>query len=172
MNTDDIITLFYNNVPLAYHICNKCFDKLPSLFVNNNKDDLEQQALLGLWSACEKYDCESTTKFSTYAGIAIERSILNYAEKHLRWRRGSDNPTIVSIHDETSGGLTIEDSIPMEEKIDVTWIFTDDRLNELQKKVCKLKYERYTDEEIGDILGFSKCYANKILKQVGKILND
>lgn len=164
--------LFKANINLAYFICNKCCRKLPAWYVKNYKDDLEQQALIGLWSACEKYDDTYNNEFSTYAATCVDRSIRNYAEKHLRQRRGDDNPVAISLNTPVTDDMKLEDVIESKTISDVSWIFTDDRLTDLQIKVCKLKYEGYTDQEIGDMFGFCRAYPNKILKQVGRILND
>ena len=164
--------LFEQNVKLAYHICNKCCNKLPEFYVIKNKQDLIQQALLGLWKACCKYDANKLNEFSTYAGVCIKRSVLNYAEQHFRWRRGDDQFKTVYLDDEIEDGITFADLIEAPEKNDISWIFTDDRLTSLEKHVCILKYEGYTDQEIADKLGYCRAYPNKILKQIGRKLKD
>ena len=173
---NDATNLFFNNEKLVYLVFNRCRNKLPADYFNMYYDDLLQEAKLGLWKACMTYDATKGYNFSTLACTCIERRILNYAEKDLRRRRKELNPQLVSLNDVLVNNEheTVEriETIEAPTKIDLSWIFDDKRLTEKELLVCKMKYERYTDEEISKVLNCSISYPSRILKKVGKKLND
>lgn len=71
--------LFDANRGLVFHIAGRV--KIPK----EEEDDMLQEGLLALWRAALGYDETTGSKFSTYAGVAIERAMVNYAERS--WHR-------------------------------------------------------------------------------------
>lgn len=66
--------LFKNNTNFAYWYLNKMFPALAP------DEDIQQEALLGLWMACTKYD-ENQRQFTTFASVCIRNQIFLYLRK-------------------------------------------------------------------------------------------
>lgn len=70
---------FESNIGLVGAVYNKLFSKYRWI-----KDDLMQEGSMALFIACQKYDKERNTNFSTFATACIKNSMLLYVKKELR----------------------------------------------------------------------------------------
>lgn len=96
--------LFEKNTLMAYKIANKYRTNY-----NRYYEDIKQEALLGLWRACQTYN--ESTKFSTYAYVCIKNTVNMYIR---RFRKHEDRN--ISIYTITVDNLSIEDSLGAEDE--------------------------------------------------------
>jgi RNA polymerase sigma factor (sigma-70 family) len=162
--------LFQKNRYLAVFVLEPIMVKLPSWFVGIHYDDLNQVALLGLWNASVKFDDSKGLAFSTFAVPIIRRKIARYIHSWSRHKNVSREIKLVSIEEPITEDLTIADTLEYTPPEDVSWIFTDTRLDERRKLVIKLKLEGYSLSEIGKKMGFSKQRADELFKSAAEIL--
>lgn len=150
--------LFLENKNLAYHVLHRNY---PSYGQN---EDMQQEALLGLWKACLTYS-SNKGQFSTYAG----QCVLNQIRGALR---GSvKHPETVSLnHPMGSAGATLEDLIEDhcpgtdEGLIDLKVFLAG--LPERELKLIQLSIAGFTQEEIGKRLGRSRAWCCSTLKRL------
>ncbi len=74
--------LFNKYVGFAYWIANKYVKSYPL-----EREDIQQQALLGLWIAAQRFDASKGFTFMTFANAVINNQILLYVRKlkrHIR----------------------------------------------------------------------------------------
>lgn len=162
--------LFEDNQGLVFYLYEKLYPNIPRPLRRNNRDDIIQEGLLGLWQAAERFDETRGTQFATYATPYISGYMKKYIADATGMRKRTEQPEIVSL-DVPSGDTTWLECIPAPETEDVTWILESDQLNEFQKTVVRMTYEGYTMREIGEALGTSKQWIHQSIKQIGKILS-
>ena len=73
--------LIIDNYKLVHHIINKRFYKLPI----SVREELKQEAFLGLVKCAERYDPNKNYKFTTYASYYINGYALNTIRKHKNY---------------------------------------------------------------------------------------
>ncbi len=114
--------------------------------------DLIQAGSIGLLKAIRNFDTLRGTKFGTYAYSCIRGEILRELKK---------NP------------LTVNCVIDQEckQQPDV-WEFMSDNMTEVERKVVMLRMEGYTYQEIGDILGYTRAWANSIMLNIIKQIKE
>lgn len=164
--------LFEKNTLMAYKIANKYRTNYQKEY-----EDIKQEALLGLWKACQGYD-ESRGCFSTYAYPCISNTINIYI-RTLKKRQNRD----ISLFEPTTDNLSIEDSLGAEdenielledrmvldgirEKIDIC--YRDDR----ERNVFNLFLNGLKQNEIGNIVGASQPVVSRIERRVSKRINN
>lgn len=74
--------LFRENVRLAYTIANRFRESTTGTLW---QDDLEQEALIGLWKACQNYDPARNDHFGRYAGQVVKNEIRMFLRRVYRW---------------------------------------------------------------------------------------
>lgn len=168
---DDANELFEKNIPLAIDVLADVIGKMPKDFVRIHHDDMKQEALIGLWKASSRFDGTRGTMFSTYAVPLIRGEIYNYIEKQIRGRRNY-NVTVISLETPVEDGLTIGDMLSYRIPEDVSWIFTDTRLDEREKQICKYLYEGYKQSEIARMMGYSYELISRLKKKIASILSE
>ena len=161
--------LFEDNQGLVFYLYEKLYPNIPRPLRRNNRDDIIQEGLLGLWQAAERFDESRGAAFSTYATHYIEGYMKRYIADETGIRR-KEQPDIVSL-DIPSGDTSWVECIPAPETEDVTWILESNQLNDFQKAVARMTYEGYTQREIEQALGKSRTTVGTTLKEIGKILN-
>lgn len=153
--------LFYKNLNLAYFILWKHYPTFAQ------DEDLEQEALLGLWQACLSYD-KQKSMFSTYASQCIRNSIW------LCLKKRSKHPDTVSLNSPVRGyeeeGLTLEDTIkdPIP-AIDDGYIDLKDflaSLSERDQKIVKLRMQGLTQKQIAQKLGMTRVNCSMRLTRI------
>ena len=153
--------LFYKNLNLAYFILWKHYPTFAQ------DEDLEQEAMLGLWQACLSYD-QQKSMFSTYASRCIHNRL------RLWLRERSKHLDTVSINSPIRGyeekGLTLEDTIedPVP-AIDEGYIDLKDflaSLSERDQKIVKLRMQGLTHEQIAQKLGMTRVNCSIRLTRI------
>ena len=163
--------LFINNQKLITFGMKRATANHSHWFKTYHYDDIRQHATIGLYKACKNYD-EQQGEFSTYAITCILREISNYVEQVTRYRRKDHATAMYSLEDKIDDKHTIADTLEYQAPEDVSWIWTDRRLTYEQQTICKLLYEGYTQEEIGNIIGCSRAMVNKKIMRIRKIFKE
>ena len=70
---------YESNTGLVVSVYNKRFAKYRWL-----KEDLIQEGNLALYLACQKYDVNKDTKFSTFATICIKNAMMMYLKREIK----------------------------------------------------------------------------------------
>jgi RNA polymerase sigma factor (sigma-70 family) len=156
--------LFEQNQKLTSYVLKPILANLPSWYKTMHYDDLNQVAKLGLWKAAKKYNPDGSASFSTFAIPCIRNEILMYL------RKNKVEYTEVSFETPVTDTLTIADVLEYTPPIDVSWIFTDRRLNDKQKLICKLIYQGYTQSEIAEKIGVCQVTICRYITKIGQIL--
>ena len=160
--------LFNQNKKLVYYVYKKFKRGLPQDFISQHGDDLIQEGLIGLWKASERFDKSKGCKFSTYAYALIKGHMLIYTESIRRARR-KEQPQILSL----DAGYSLYEVIPTKGQEDVDWLFEDNRLTSVERKIVKLLYDRYNQTEIARIFGVSQVTINRRIKRIrSKLIGD
>ncbi len=78
----------------AFYEIVKTYIKMVESIVNNydnefsayrlNRDDLRQEALIGLYEACKSYKIDMNTKFSTFAYTCIKRRVHRFYSRYVK----------------------------------------------------------------------------------------
>lgn len=158
--------LYHDNIRLAYYILNISYPTFAK------DEDMQQEALLGLWKACTTYNPDKA-QFSTYAGYCI----LNQLRLAMRgWEKQPDTVSLntpISDNEELTLGDTIEDpSSDIDEGYMALKLFIDG-LPERERQLVRLMMNGLSQKQAANKLGLSQwwaCYAlkrlrNKYLKQ-------
>jgi len=138
MNKDKIVVEY---LPLVRSIAAK-YNRL-----GVPQDDLEQEGMIGLLEAADKYDENQGAKFSTYATYWIKKRILAAVakEKKSTFNTSSLNEKISKSNEKNTGSLSHKNlSFP-------------ESMPEAEKLVIKLLFEnQLTLKEISEQLGISR----------------
>lgn len=162
MKTTDPLALFEENQKLAGYFLWKHYPAFAQ------DEDIQQEALLGLWKACITYD-PIKAEFSTWAGYAVRSQVLMYLRKDCR------RLSTVSIEATIEGteGLRLEDIV--EEPVPsicIGFICLKDFLRGLpeeQLQLVRMRYQGYTQDQISAQVGMSQAHCSRILK---RLLNE
>lgn len=150
--------LFHKNIKLAHHVLHRNY---PTFSQN---EDIQQEALLGLWRACLTYD-KNKGNFSTYAGQCILNQI-RYAMRSF-----AKQPETVSLsHPVGEDGATLEDFIEdpcpgTDEGLVDLKLFLEG-LTQRELKLIQLSAAGLTQEEIGKQLGRSRAWCCITLRRL------
>lgn len=164
--------LFNENQKLVTFVLKKYLCKLSDRFIRQYIEDLRQVALIGLWKACMRFDSSKGFTFSTYAVRIIQGELSIYVETITRSRRKGGTQKIISLETPTDDGLTVGDLLPAPEKEDITWILDDKRLTERQRTIARMKYEGYSQAEIGEKMGLRQTTISREIKRIADKLRD
>lgn len=100
--TDNMQLLYENNLPLIRQI-------IKPYMAYEDREDLLQQAYLGLWEAVQHYETSENVLFMTYAGYWIKQSARQYIEmcgsvvrvpNHMRQKINRYNKTVQKLEKE------------------------------------------------------------------------
>lgn len=152
--------LFNDNINLAYYIVRKI--NIPNML----DEDKFQISMIALWKACETYDPNRNSKFSSYASACIKNELLMTKRKRSVDTISLDTPL------KTEEDLYLKDAIAS--NVDVVSSVQDDimlvEINKLKEKylsrmeqqVIDLYYmQDKTQVEIGEILGISQAQISR-----------
>lgn len=161
MKRTELEELFNENKELAYFTLWKHYPTFAK------DEDLQQEALLGLWQACLSYD-KSKSQFSTYAVSCM----LNKIRVWIRDR--SKHPDTVSLSTPIKGyeeegmtlGDTIEDPVPSidEGLIDLKSFIGS--LQERDQRILKLKAQGLKQRQIAQELGMTRTNCAMRLSRI------
>lgn len=164
--------LFEKNTLMAYKIANRYRTNY-----NGYYEDIKQEALTGLWKACQSYD-DTRGCFSTYAYPCISNTINMYI-RTLRKHQDHD----ISINQPVTDELYLEDMLGAEDENieqlldsmildEIKENFDSCFRNERERKVYSLFLEGRRQQEIADELYLSQPVVSRIERRVtNKISN-
>lgn len=160
MNNQKINNQFNEHINLAYWIANK--------YVSNyqkEKEDLYQEALIGLWKATCSFNKNKKVKFTTYAGVVINNEILLYLRKLKKVALD------ISIYTQIDENLCILDTIEdyateMDEHLELEIIKQAiENLPDRKARVLKLWLSGYKQQEIAEKMKLSQS-------RIARLKND
>lgn len=172
-NMVDTDKLFNENQKLVTFVLKPIIHKTPKTFRRQHYEDMKQEALMGLYKACKNFDESKGYTFSTYAAKSIKGEVLSYIEKQCRSRRIIGNLPTISLDalvEGEEGDLSLAEVFGREDPESIVWIFTDKRLDDRQKTICKLLSEGYNQREIGEKLGISGSMVSRHVQKIKEIL--
>lgn len=161
MKTTEAERLFEDNQKLAMYFLWKHFPAF------GNDEDMQQEALLGLWKACITYD-PSKAEFSTWAGYAVRSQI------GTTLRRINKQLDAVSLEATIEGtdGLKLEDIVEeVVPSICVGYIDLKDFLKTLSGKeltIVQYRIQGFSQDQVSQIVGHSQPYCSRLLNRVYK----
>lgn len=153
--------LFQDNTRLAYWAISRYY---PALITD---DDIKQEALIGLWKACNGYD-ESKSAFATYAVKCIISQIAMALRKRTRWAKLNT----VSLEESLSGDgeLTLEDLVPDPNgSIEDSGIFFEEfirTLNDRDRTALWHRMKGLKQKEAAREMGITQSYYSRIMQDV------
>ncbi len=165
--------LFIDYTNLAYKIANKYVGVYP-----NEREDIYQVALMGLWKATEHFDENRGYAFSTFATRVITNEIFIYF-RHLK-----KNSNTKSIYTPIADNLCVEDVLKdendyieeVEECIDLIRVkeIVDKELEQktMNTKIIQLLMSGYTQGEVAKIIGVTQPHISRIKAKEEKRLQQ
>jgi len=159
MDKEKFIAIIKEHQALIYKVCcSYCQDA-------DSRNDLQQDILLQLWGALNKYD--GSTKMTTWVyRIALNTAISFYRKnkKHQEKKISLDDGVIISLP-------SIEADYQHKESIAILYQFIN-KLNDFDKALILLYLDDYKYEEIAEILGISKTNVATKISRIKQILKN
>ncbi|NLR91185.1 RNA polymerase sigma factor [Flammeovirga agarivorans] len=122
-----------------------------------DRKDLEQEIIIQLWNAFDKYNPEY--KYSTWMYRIALNVAISFYRKEKKWLANNDFSSVESIYNVVDEN---EDETELDNNIKLLQQFIND-LDELNKALMLLYLEEKSYVEIAEILGISKTnVATKI----------
>ncbi|MBD0401829.1 RNA polymerase sigma factor [Flammeovirga sp. EKP202] len=115
-----------------------------------DRKDLEQEIIIQLWNAFDKYNPEY--KYSTWIYRIALNVAISFYRKEKKWFTNNDFSSVESIYSVVDDK---EDETELDHNIKLLQKFIND-LDELNKALMLLYLEEKSYEEIAEILGISK----------------
>lgn len=158
MEQDKFITIIKEHQALIYKVCCSYCQEV------DDRSDLQQDILLQLWNALEKYD--GRVKISTWIyRIALNTAISFYRKNRKHKEKKSDiDENIISLPD-----LGIDNS--QKENISILYQIINN-LNHFDKALILLYLDDYKQEEIAEILGISKTNVATKISRIKQLLKN
>lgn len=158
------IALFEANVNFVGFFISKYFPQLIG------DEGIYQEALVGLWKACQAYD-ENKSKLLSFASTCIRNEIL----KELRRRAKTMQLEALHLEDLIS---TEEEELQLSEilpdptsQVEKSEVFVKDFFNQLaarDKQIVSLLIQGANRTEIAKLLGISRSYCSRCVTRIGK----
>jgi RNA polymerase sporulation-specific sigma factor len=175
--TEEQIALVENNINFVHHIAKRFKES------NAQKDDIISAGYFGLVKAARTFKVEKGTKFTTYAGICINNSILDLLDDNRKKQRkyaSLDDPIIndakgnhMTIADLYDDGERIEDEVfqrsEIEERKLIVGLYLINKSPRFAQ-IIKLRLQDKTHDAIAREIGISKSYISRILTKIEKEL--
>lgn len=164
MSSQEIEQMVLDNRKLVYYIVNQRFYDL------RHDDDVIQSGMIGLWRACLRFD-HTKGEFSTFACHCI----FNEISGELRSRKaGLEGEGVLSLDEpcgldkETGSPITrghmIADKRNDYSIADYDLSCVEKKMSERDFAIFKMYIAGFTVVEIGEIFGFSRAWASKIIQ--------
>lgn len=151
LDSEQLAQLMEDNMGLVVQVVNSF--KPQSSY---EQDEFLQLGRIALWKAIQTYSPEKS-KLATYIWNYVRWEILRHLAKE----------------DKQKVGLQIVDSVYDDgKKIYNLWEFIPDTLTKRERKVLELKLEGHTFISIGEELGYSRGWINKIFKSAINKINE
>lgn len=158
MNKEKFIVIIREHQALIYKVCYSYCQNL------EDRNDLQQDILLQLWYAMEKFD--GRVKMSTWIyRIALNTAISFYRKN----RKHQDKKTYIDESIISLPDLETDDS--QKEKIAILYQFINN-LNPFDKALILLYLDDYKQDEIAEILGISKTNVATKISRIKQVLKN
>lgn len=139
-------------------------------------EDLKQEALIGLYSACTSYKSDMMTSFVSFASLCMKRRILTAIKMANRDKNKALNES-VSIHPTNDGETEIQLFLPQyvlnpDQKIEENENYEEMKeqivklLSKLELKILSLYLKGLSYEEISLSLNISKKSVDNALSRI------
>lgn len=170
---EEVEKLVEENIWLVTYVMNKYFGS--GVMIHNElRDDIFQEASIGLFKAAKSFDESKGIKFSTYASKVISNWISRYFTRYIykHYRNG-----IISLESnvyesyENEGELSIKDFLEIEEsgyeEIAIMSAIkeTSGSIKDIEK-IVDLRLQGYLQREIGKKLEISQVQISRRLKRL------
>ena len=142
-----------------------------------NKEDLKQEALIGLYEACKSYDPKYNTKFSTFAYQVIRRRVNRaYMKMKKIYDKEAYSYSKFEKDDRSEVFATKENSETIQDELKVKDICLNAYntggkiLSELDYSIISMRLENKTYKEIAEELNISPKKVDNRLTRIKKYL--
>ena len=159
MKRTELEQLFEESTRLAYSVLWKNYPEFAA------DEDLNQEALLGLWRACLTYDPKKA-QFPTYAYACILNQV------RMAMRHQAKQPPTVSLETSISeqDGVTLEDTLEeLDPSLDDGFIDLKSFLRELSPRdqlLVQCRLEGLSQKQTAERLGLTRQYCNRLLTKI------
>lgn len=168
---EEVDKMVEENIGLVNFIMNKYYKN--SVYIHNDlRDDIYQEASIGLFKAAQTYDETKGIRFSTYASKAIRNLISRFFDRYIykHYNAGviSLECSLYEKYDEESE-QTISDSLEVEEG-GYAEILIQDALEESKyhikgiERIAKLRLDGYYQREIAKEFNVTQVEISRRLK--------
>lgn len=157
------IALFEANVNFVGFFISKYFPQLIG------DEDIYQEALVGLWKACQAYN-KNKSKLLSFASTCIRNEIL------MELRRRAKTMQFEALRLEDS--ISTEEELQLSEilpdptaQVEKSEVFVKEFLNQLaarDKHIVFLLIQGLNQTEIAKLLGISQSYCSRCITRIGK----
>lgn len=136
-------------------------------FLSVEKDDLIQEAYLGILRAFENYEVKAGASFNTYLNYYIEGYMKNYV-RSLMSSKGKSLTTAVSLSLEIGENLSLIDLIPSNNPYEYAFLKDEiinfkHGLNLLNSLIFELFCNNFSYQEIATLLSIPKKKVDNIM---------
>ncbi len=147
--------LFKKYEPILSRLTYSCFSKMKHLGVEY--DDVYQEALIGFNYAIDNFTFRKNVKFYTYAILCVKSKLKSYYLKSSNGKNRVLNDSMIFMQ---TNEADIESLII--NKFDDSYIYFYDKiiefknnLGDIQSQVFELKYNGFSNSDIGKLLGLT-----------------
>lgn len=162
MSKEERDRLITDNMSLVYYLIRKYY---PSHIKN---EDVIQEGMIGLINAVDNWD-ENKSTLSTYATNCIINQIRMYFRQEMKQLNCKSLDELL-CNDESNNNLTLSDTLPGGEDVDLDSIIFEMFLETLSKEELELveMLKSMTQREIGEVLGISRALVAHRKKLLGR----
>ena len=145
----------FENINIVHKICNIYGD-------GNNKEDLKQEIIYQLWKSYPKFNAQS--KFQTWMyRVALNTALLSFRKKKLIYSEITNKELQIKVEDSSESDL----------KAHVNQLYRHiATLNELDKAITFLYIEKFSYQEISEIMGISEKNVSVKLVRIKNKLRE
>ena len=171
-DNDSYKGIMYNKYsPMIMALCNRYIHMYRDMAID--RDDLYQEAFIGMDYAISRFDFHKDVKFSTYCTMCVECRIKDYFTKLTRKKNLMFHNSL-SLNEEL-GDFCLEDMISSNEDVynkiafkeDLTQIINfKNSLTVREAQVFELRFNGFTCKEIAILLNISLQYIYLQIRQI------
>lgn len=170
MNKSERDKLVLDNQRLVYYF----YEQLKkSPLIENNKEDLISEGMIGLVKAAKCYEPDKGCKFATFAGRCITNQMLMYIRK-LNKQNCEVSLYAPIGYDKDGNQLLLEDVLEDKRDIEEQGLCNIEfdrfiqKLTEKKRAILQAYSQGYTQKQIAEIVGLSQSYVSRIVAKLKK----